>query len=132
MAELTCWRIARTPMLALAIPTITSRRLMASRGLLAWMVVSDPSWPVFIAWSMSSASAPRTSPTMMRSGRMRRLLITRSRCVIRARLEAYDVVLAQQELGRVLDRHDPLVVGDEARDHVEQRRLAGARAARDE
>src|SRR2546430_8105891 len=32
------------------------------------MVVSEPSWPVFIACSMSSASPPRASPTMMRSG----------------------------------------------------------------
>ncbi len=46
------------------------------------MVVSEPSWPVFIAWSMSSVSAPRTSPTMIRSGRMRRALRTRSRIVI--------------------------------------------------
>ena len=37
-----------------------------------WIVVSEPSWPVFMAWSMSTVSAPRTSPTMMRSGRMRR------------------------------------------------------------
>ena len=42
-------------------------------------VESEPSWPVFIACSMSSASAPRTSPTMIRSGRMRRELRTRSR-----------------------------------------------------
>ena len=52
---------------------------MASRGELACTVDSDPSWPVFIAWSMSSASPPRHSPTMMRSGRMRRALRTRSR-----------------------------------------------------
>ena len=45
------------------------------------MVESEPSWPVFMAWSMSSASEPRTSPTMMRSGRMRRALRTRSRIV---------------------------------------------------
>src|ERR1035438_1903779 len=35
------------------------------------MVVTDPSWPVFMACSMSSASPPRTSPITMRSGRMR-------------------------------------------------------------
>ena len=40
-----------------------------------------PSWPVFMACSMSSASPPRTSPTMMRSGRMRSTLRTRSRTV---------------------------------------------------
>ena len=32
---------------------------------------SEPSCPVFIAWSMSRASPPRTSPTTIRSGRIR-------------------------------------------------------------
>ncbi len=50
-----------------------------SRGVLAWPVDIEPSWPVFIAWSMSSASPERTSPTMIRSGRMRRELRTSSR-----------------------------------------------------
>ena len=50
-----------------------------SRGVLAWTVVIEPSWPVFMAWSMSSASAGRHSPTTMRSGRMRRELRTSSR-----------------------------------------------------
>ena len=48
---------------------------------LACTVASEPSWPVFIAWSMSSVSPPRTSPTTMRSGRMRSELRTRSRMV---------------------------------------------------
>ena len=60
-----------------------SRRDSASRGLFAWQVVMEPSCPVFIAWSISSASAPRHSPTMMRSGRMRSVLMTRSRIVMR-------------------------------------------------
>ena len=51
---------------------------MASRGVLAWTVVIEPSWPVFIAWIMSSVSAPRHSPMIMRSGRMRRAFLTRS------------------------------------------------------
>ena len=55
-------------------------RAIASRGLLAWTVVIEPSCPVFIACNMSSASSPRTSPTTMRSGRIRRALITSSRC----------------------------------------------------
>ena len=42
------------------------------------------------------------------------------------------MLLAELELGRVLDRHDPLVVGDERREDVEHRRLAGAGAAGDE
>ena len=50
-----------------------------SRGVLAWPVDIEPSWPVFMAWSMSSASPPRHSPTMIRSGRMRRELRTSSR-----------------------------------------------------
>ena len=53
----------------------------ASAGEFACKVVSEPSCPVFMACSMSSASPPRHSPTMMRSGRMRRALITRSRIV---------------------------------------------------
>lgn len=57
-------------------------RIRASPELLAWTVASEPSWPVDIAWSMSSVSPPRTSPTMMRSGRIRREFLTRSRMVI--------------------------------------------------
>ena len=41
----------------------------------------EPSCPVFIAWSMSSASPPRTSPTTIRSGRMRSAFRTRARSV---------------------------------------------------
>src|SRR5262245_24071132 len=50
----------------------------------------------------------------------------------RPRLERHDVLLAELELGRVLDRHDPLVVGDERGEDVQGRGLAGARAAGDE
>ena len=50
----------------------------------------------------------------------------------RARLERDDVLLAQLELGGVLDGDDALVVRDEGRQHVEQRRLARAGAAGDE
>ena len=127
-------------MFRLAIATIVSRRYSASRGLLAWIVVKLPSWPVFIACSMSSASSPRTSPTMMRSGRIRRALIDQLALphralafdVRRPRLEPDDVALPQHQFRGVLDRDDALVVGDEAREDVEQRRLAGAGAARDD
>ena len=47
--------------------------------MLAWTVVIEPSWPVFIACSMSSAAPSRTSPTTMRSGRIRSEFLTRSR-----------------------------------------------------
>src|SRR3990172_8740153 len=52
--------------------------------------------------------------------------------VRRARLEAHDVVLHETELRGVLDGDDALVLGDEARHDVEQRRLPGARTAGDE
>ncbi len=54
-------------------------------GCSACSVVIEPSWPVFIACSMSSASPPRHSPTTMRSGRMRSALRTRSRMLIAPR-----------------------------------------------
>ena len=50
----------------------------------------------------------------------------------RARLEGDHVVLAKLELGRVLDRDDPLVPGDERRQDVQRRRLARAGATGDE
>ena len=53
-----------------------------SLGLFAWPVESDPSWPVVIAWSMSSASPARHSPTMIRSGRMCIAFRSRFRIVI--------------------------------------------------
>ena len=77
-----CSRIARWGSSTPAVITSVSSRASASRGEFAWIVVSEPSWPVFIAWSMSRVSAPRTSPTMMRSGRMRRALRTSSRILI--------------------------------------------------
>ena len=62
--------------------TIVSRRENASRAVFAWQVVIEPSCPVFMACIMSMASAPRHSPITMRSGRMRKALITKSRCEI--------------------------------------------------
>ena len=43
------------------------------------MVAIEPSWPVFMACSMSNASSPRHSPRMMRSGRIRSAFLTSSR-----------------------------------------------------
>ena len=50
---------------------MSCRRIITRSGDDAWMVPMDPSWPVFMAWIMSLASLPRTSPMMMRSGLMR-------------------------------------------------------------
>ncbi len=132
-------RMAFSGRLTPVISSIDSRRVRESRGVLAWMVVSEPSWPVFMAWSMSKASVPRTSPTMIRSGRMRRLLRTRSRWVTmacpldigRPGLQADHVLLLQLQLGRVLDGDDPLIGRDVGGEDVEQGGLAGAGAAGD-
>ena len=132
-----CSRIDRIGRSKPDMRAIVSTRASASRGELACSVDREPSWPVFIACIMSSASPPRTSPTMMRSGRMRSALRSRSR--VRTSplpsmfggpaLEPDDVALLQAQLGGVLDRHDALVVGDHRRQHVEQRRLPAAGAA---
>ncbi len=120
--------------------TMVSSRRRASSGLLAWQVDSDPSWPVFMAWSMSSASGPRTSPTTMRSGRMRRALRTSSRMrtspapsALAGRASSRTTCSpGQAQLGRVLHGDDPLAVGDAAGEGVEQGGLARARAPRHE
>src|SRR5207253_17346 len=54
-AEAICSRMERTVRSIPAIMDIVSSRDRASRGPLAWIVEIDPSWPVFMACSMSSA-----------------------------------------------------------------------------
>ena len=77
------WRlIASLGTLISDIITMFSIRASASRGELEWSVHIDPSWPVFIAASMSKHSDPRISPRMMRSGRIRSAFFTRSRMLI--------------------------------------------------
>ena len=119
---------------------IDSRRDSASRGLLAWSVPIEPSWPVFIACRRSKASGPRTSPTMIRSGRMRRQFLTRSRMVISPspsmlggrvsrRTTCGCCSCSSAASSQVMMRSSCLDVAGEA---VEQRRLARAGAAGDE
>ena len=52
--------------------------------------------------------------------------------VLRPRLEPEHVPLVELELGRVLDRDDPVAVGHRLGEGVQKRRLAGAGAARDQ
>ena len=54
----------------------------APREELAWMVAIDPSLPCDIAFSIGTTSAPRTSPTMTRSGVIRSAQRTSSARVI--------------------------------------------------
>ena len=51
-----------------------------ARAWLAWTVQTPPGWPVFQALRSDSASPPRTSPTMIRSGRSRMVAFS-SRCI---------------------------------------------------
>ena len=140
MAAAICSRMARTGSSMPAISTIVSIRASESRGELACTVVIEPSWPVFIACSMSSAAPSRTSPMTMRSGRIRSELRTRSRTVTcprpsmfgRPGLQPQHVVLVQLQLGRVLDGDDALVGRQELGQHVERGGLAGAGTAGDE
>ena len=76
---------------------------------------------------------------MIRSGRMRSAVahqvadrdLALALDVGRPRLERDHVRLLQLQLGRLLDRDDPLALEDRRRHRVEQRGLAGAGAARD-
>ncbi len=81
IAEATWFRMCAAGSSTSDIIAIVSRRQSRCRHEFAWAVDREPSCPVFIAWSMSRASPPRTSPTMIRSGRIRRALRTRSRTV---------------------------------------------------
>ena len=73
-----------TPPTALRPPAAnTTRRRRQSVGEWAWQVDIDPVCPVDSAHNMSSDSAPRTSPTTMRSGRSRSAARTSSRIATR-------------------------------------------------
>ena len=140
MPRCTCSAIASCGSPTPAISASVSSRASASAGELACTVESAPSCPVLSAVSRSSASAPRTSPITIRSGRIRSALRSRSRIVtsplpstLAGRLSSRTTWrLLQAQLGRVLDRHHPLAGRDEAGERVEQRRLARAGAAADQ
>ena len=77
---------------------------------------------------------------MIRSGRIRRrvahevggLDLALAFDIGRAGFQPHDVGLLQLKFGRVFDRDDAVVVRDEARQRVEQRRFTGAGAAGDD
>ncbi len=48
------------------------------------------------------------------------------------RFQPHDVLFGELQLGRVFDRDDPLLIGNEIAEAIEQRRFAGARAAGDQ
>ena len=81
IADAICCRIASSGNSA-PMSTMVSIRDSISRQEFACPVDSDPSCPLFKACSMSSASAPRISPTIIRSGLIRKLVRIKSRIVI--------------------------------------------------
>ena len=118
---------------------LEARQRVARRCWRGWWSSSPRgrcSWP----GACRGPRSPRTSPTMIRSGRMRSAFLTRSRLAISpspsmlaGRVSSRTTcALLQPKLGGVLDGDDALVVGDERRERVQQRRLAGAGAAADE
>ena len=120
--------------------TSTSSRSITSRALLACTVVIEPSWPVFMAWIMSRASPPRHSPTITRSGRMRRAFFTRSRIVYSPAPSMLGGFVSSVTTCSWCSRSSVVssivtirsLKGMKLLEHVEHRRLAGARAAADE
>ncbi len=76
---------------------------------------------VFIACSMSSTSLPRASPTMMRSGRIRRAFLQQialrdfasAFIVRRPGFHRHHVPLLQLQFGRLLDGDDPFGFGND-------------------
>ena len=105
----------------------------------------EPSLPWLIALSIGMISSPRTSPTITRSGFMRRLMRTSSAAVTSA--DAFDVrvtgferddvgvqlgeaIESEFELG--FDRDDSLVGGDLGGERAQHRGLAGAGRAGDD
>ncbi|MGC4064101.1 MAG: hypothetical protein QM784_05560 [Polyangiaceae bacterium] len=102
---------------------IDSRRLMASRGLLACSVPIEPSWPVFIACRRSNASGsahlahddPLGTHTQAVLDEIAHGDLALALEVGRARFETHHVRLLELELGRVLAGDDALVVVDACR-----------------
>ena len=112
-------RMAETGKSMPIIVTICSIRRSASRAVLAWTVVIEPSWPVFIACSMSKASRAAhladDDPVGPHPQRVAHQVALGHRAVARGvrrpGLQPHDVLLLKLQLGRVLDRDDPLARG---------------------
>ena len=111
----------------------------ASRAELAWRE-AIPGSPAFNASSRSRHSSARTSPTMMREGRIRRLSLTRSRsrispvpsspcCRVCRATQSGWPKRSSKTSSTEITRSPP---GDRRREAVERRGLAGLRAPGDQ
>jgi hypothetical protein len=117
-----------------------STRERASRGLLAWTVQSEPSWPGvhrlehvegFGAADFADDDAVRAHAERV-AQQVALLDGVLARHVGRARFHADDVALLEQELERVLDGDDALRARDVGRERVQEGRLTGTGTAGDE
>ena len=111
--------------------------VMAPSRLSACTVVIEPGWPLLTARRKAKASGPRSSPSRMRSGRMRKArpqqvvgVHPRLALVAAHRDQAHRIGLIQPDLRRVLDHHQPLRRVDLLDQRVEQGGLAGRRCRR--
>ena len=124
--------MARTGSSTPAMSTMVSSRDRLSRGVFACTVVIEPSWPVFMACSMSRAAPSRDltddDPVRPHTEAVADELADGDRAatldVRRARLESKHVLLVELELSGILDGDDALVLRDEGAEDVERRRLA--------
>ena len=139
IAEEMYWRMTGIGRSKPAIMTIISRRAQG----VARVVGVDRRQRAFVAGVHGlehvERLAPRTSPMMMRSGRIRKLLRTRSRCLTSPMPSRFGGRVSRRttcgccsfnsaESSMVTRRSSG---GDEARQGVKQRRLAAAGAAGD-
>ncbi len=130
----------RSPTAGSAIATIAASRVIASAAPLAWRVVIDPAWPVFIAVSMSTASVsadladdepvrphPQRVADEVAEGDLAPPLGGG-----RTALLADEVGMDGGELGDVLEDENPLLRGHELAERCEERGLAGPGPAGDQ
>jgi hypothetical protein len=111
-----------------------------SRGVLAWPVVSDPSWAgvhglQHVQGLAGADFADDDAVGTHAQGVAHQLADGDGALALdvgRTGLERDDVLLAELQLGGVLDGDDALVVGDERGQHVQRGRLARAGTAGDE
>ena len=119
--------------------TMVSRRARASRGLLAWTVVRAVVSRVHglehVQRLPGTALADHDPVGAHPQGvdqEIARGDLALALQVLGPRLEADQVLLAELELGGVLDGDDPLLFGDEAREDVEQGGLSRSGSSRDQ
>ncbi len=139
-AEAICSRMARSGRSMPAMSTSVSRRAIASRGRVGVhgrqrAVVAGVHRLQHVE-RLAAAALADDDPVGPHAQRVADQVADGDRALAldvgRPGLQPDDVVLLQLQLDGVLDGDDPLALGDEGGQHVEQRRLPGAGAAGDD